>query len=137
MIIEGISNIAMLNSLNSRPEFAMAEKLMPSLSISPTETIVEIMLQFLGIVASIAMFNRLNWGRVMYISVLIVVTLWGIISSFVSYLSLAQYLNAFGMGGSLSLMIIGNALSLGITIYFVWKLSTREIRDEFLKRREL
>ncbi len=95
------------------------------------------MLQFLGIVASIAMFNRLNWGRVMYISVLIVVTLWGIISSFVSYLSLAQYLNAFGMGGSLSLMIIGNALSLGITIYFVWKLSTREIRDEFLKRREL
>jgi hypothetical protein len=133
-IIQDVSNMVMLNSLNSSPEYRMAEKLMPSLSVSPSGTIVEIILQAAGIVASIGMFNRLNWGRVMYIIVLSAVTVWGIITSMTSYLSFSQYLNAYGIGGSLSLMIIGNSLVLGITVYLVWKLSTSTIRDEFVKK---
>lgn len=134
LIVEDISNMAMLNSFSSRPEYRMAEQLMPSLSVSPAETILEIGLQVLGIVASVGMFNRLEWGRKMFIVILSAITLWGIISSMMSYLSLSKYLDAYGMGGSLSLMLIGNALALGVSVYLVWKLSTKEIRDEFLKR---
>ena len=134
LIVEDVSNLILLNSLNSRPEYRMAEQMMPTLSVSPTETIVEILLQVLGIIASIALFNRLNWGRKMYIIILSTITLWGIISSYLSYLSLSQYLNAAGMGGSLSLLVLGNFVSVGITAYLVKKLTTKIIVDEFIQR---
>jgi len=134
LIIEDISNLMLLNSLSSRPEYRMAEQMMPTLSVSPTETIFEMLLQVLGIIASIGMFNRLNWGRKMYIIILSAITIWGIISSYMSYLSLSQYLNAAGMGGSLSLMILGNIIALGITVYLIRKLSAKKVVDEFLQR---
>ena len=134
LIIEDISNLEMLNSLSSRPEYRMAEQMMPALSVSPTETIFEMSLQVLGIIASIGMFNRLNWGRKMYIIILSAITVWGIISSIMSYISFSQYLSAFGMGGSLTLLVVGNILALGITVYLVRRLMSQKISDEFLQR---
>lgn len=133
-IFQNISNLITLNSLETKTEYRIAEQLMPSMSISPTGTIFEILLQFAGIIATIGLYMRLNWGRVSYMVILSVITVWGIVSSIMTYFSLSQYLNGVGMGGSLSLLIFWNVLALGINIYLIWKLSTREVRNEFLKR---
>jgi hypothetical protein len=132
MIFQNISNLLTVNSFQSRPEFRMAEQMMPSMAVSPTESIIDILLQFAGIIASIGLFNRLNWGRVSYMVVLSVITVWGIVSGIISYLSLSQYLKGYGMESSFSIFILGNILALSISVYLIWKLSTKEIRSEFL-----
>lgn len=130
-IFQDISNLLFVRSITSTPEYHMAEQLMPTLPISSFDAIIDIILQFAGIIASIGLFNRLNWGRIAYMTLLSVITVWGIVSSIVSYLSLSQYLAAYGLGSSLSLVIVWNAVALGITIYIVWRLSSQKIREEF------
>jgi hypothetical protein len=134
LMFQNILTLMTTNSFENSPEYQMAQQLMPTMTVSPTATIFEILLQFAGIVASIGLYMRLNWGRVSYMVVLSVITMWEIVSSIMTYLSLSQYLNAVGMRGSLSLLIFGNALALGINTYLIWKLSKKEIKDEFLKR---
>ncbi len=138
-IFEGLSNLIFMGSITNRPEYRLAEQMMPSLTVSPTQTIIDILLQFAGIIASIGLFNRLNWARIMYMVVLSVITVWGIVSGILSYLSLSEYLRAYGLGSSLSLVLLWNAVGLGITIYIVWMLSSQKIREEFdlPKSREL
>ena len=131
LIYEDISNLLLLNSLMNRPEYRIAEQLMPVEAASSTGTIFEIILQCFGIIASIGLFNRLNWGRVMYMAMLTAITLWGIVSSISSYLSITQYLKGYGMESSLSLMVIGNIIALGINVYLIFRLTRKEIKDEF------
>jgi hypothetical protein len=106
--------------------------MMPSMSISPSAIYAELFMYLLGIAASIAMINRLNWGRVMYLIVFSATTVWGIVSSISSYLSLSHYLNAAGMGDSFAVVIFGNILIAGFNAAIVWKLSTKTIRAEFI-----
>lgn len=133
-IYQDVSNLQMMNSLQSRPEFRIAEQMMPSLTISPTETIVEIILYIAGIIASIVLLNRLDWGRVMYLWVLTTITVWGVISSISSYLSVEEYLKGYGGETPLMLIFLGNVFSIGINIYLAKKLTSIEIRNEFLRR---
>ena len=137
LIAQNISMLLSTNSLENSPEFRMAQQLMPSISISPTATILESVLQFAGIIASIGLYMRMNWGRVAYMVLLSVITVWEIISSIQSYFSLSKYLQGFGMESSLSLLVLGNILALAINIYLIWKLSAREIRDEFLPHNKI
>ncbi len=131
LIFQNISNLMMTNSFENSPEYRLAQQLIPSISVSPTTTLFEIFLQFAGIVASIGLFVRRNWGRISYMVLLSVITVWEIVSSIQSYLSLSKYLQGFGMESSLNILIFGNILALGINIYLIWKLSTSEIRSEF------
>lgn len=131
LIFQNISNLMMTNSIGNNPEYRMAQQLMPSMSVSPTVTLFEIVLQFAGIIASIGLFIRRNWGRISYMVLLSVITVWEIVSSILTYLSLSKYLQGFGMESSLNILIFGNILALGINIYLIWKLSTSEIRGEF------
>lgn len=135
MIYQDISNLTMLQTLSSSPEYRMAEQMMPSLSVSPAETMFDIFMQAAGIIGSVGLMLRMNWGRILYIAVLSIVTLWGIISGIMSYLSISTYLGSIGMGGSLSLLLMGNVVMLVIAGYIVWKLSTEKIRNEFIDRR--
>jgi hypothetical protein len=134
LMFQNILSFMTTNSLENNIEYQMAQQLMPTLSVSPTATIFEIVLQFAGIIASIGLYMRLNWGRISYMVLLSVITVWGIVSSIMSYLSLSKYLHGYGIESSLSLMVFGNILALGINIYLIWKLSTNEIRNEFLTR---
>jgi hypothetical protein len=129
---QGISNLRMMQSLQERPEYRIAEQMMPSMSVSPAAIYGELSLYLLGIAASIAMVNRLNWGRVMYMIVLSVSTVWEIVSSISSYLSLSHYLNVVGMGDSFAVVLFGNVLIAGFNIAIVWKLSTKTIKAEFV-----
>jgi len=134
MIFENISTLTMLNSLENSQEYRMAEQMLPSLSISPTETVFEIILQMLGIVASISMFKRLNWGRVMYISILTTLTVMGIITSIFSYLSLTEFMKGYGAETSMMLFVFGNIIAIGINVYLAWRLTRKEIQEEFIRQ---
>lgn len=131
MIIEGISTLTMLSTFKERSEYRMAEQLMPSITVSPITMLIELFLYGLSIIASIALYNRLQWGRILYISVLMVITLFGIITSIETYISLTNYLDIIGTTGALPMMIMVNILTISINAFVIWKLSTKDIRDEF------
>ncbi len=131
LMFQNIVTLISTSSLESSLEYKMAQQLMPSMTVSPTTTLFEIILQLSGIIASIGLFMRRNWGRISYMVILSVLTVWGIITSIQSYLLLSKYMSGFGMESSISLVILGNILALGINIYLIWKLSTNEICDEF------
>ncbi|HAP35616.1 MAG TPA: hypothetical protein DCQ28_06600 [Bacteroidetes bacterium] len=136
-MFQSILTLMTTNSIENNPEYQMAQQLMPTLSVSPTATIFEIVLQFAGIIASIGLYIRSNLGRISYMVMLSIITVWGIVASIMSYLSLSKYLQGYGIESSLSLMVFGNILALGINIYLIWKLSTNEIKDEFLNGKKM
>jgi len=137
LMFQSILTLMTTNSIENNPEYQMAQQLMPTLSVSPTATIFEIVLQFAGIIASIGLYIRSNLGRISYMVMLSIITVWGIVASIMSYLSLSKYLQGYGIESSLSLMVFGNILALGIIIYLIWKLSTNEIKDEFLNGKKM
>jgi len=137
LMFQSILTLMTTNSIENSREYQMAQQLMPTLSVSPTATIFEIVLQFAGIIASIGLYIRSNLGRISYMVMLSIITVWGIVASIMSYLSLSKYLQGYGIESSLSLMVFGNILALGINIYLIWKLSTNEIKDEFLNGKKM
>ena len=136
LIVQGVSNLMMLSSLKNSTEYRIAEQMIPASLVSPSGTMLEILFQFAGIVASIGLWNRLNWGRIMYMIVLSTMTVWETISTVNSYLSLSQYLNAAGLSGSWIALLFSNFITASISGYILWKLSTKEVRNEFLSKRE-
>lgn len=126
-----LSTLSTLNSLSNSPEAQLMEQYMPSLAISPTETILDMLLYLAGAVASFMMFRRSNVGRLAFMGVVTVGTLWSIASSISAYYSVAEYLRAFGMGGSLSLLVLGAVFGVAINVAIVWKLSRPDIVQEF------
>lgn len=132
LIVQGLSTLSSLKALSNSPLGKMAEQMMPSMSISPAGIYAELFLYILGIAASIAMINRLDWGRVIYMIVISAATVWGIVSSIASYVSMSHYLNAAGMGDSFALLMVGNVLIAAFNAAIIWKLSTKTIKAEFL-----
>jgi hypothetical protein len=131
LIIQGISNLMFMLSLRERPEYRLAEQMLPEMTVSPARTAVELLLYAVGIAASVAMFNRLNWGRVMFMGVLCTATVWETISGISAYLSMSEYLRLLGMGSSLPLLLFGSTIAFGVNGWIVWKLSREEVRNEF------
>ncbi len=116
-------------SLQSSAEFGIARQLLPSAMISPAEIYFDITLSIAGIAASVGLFMRRNWGRIMYMAVLSLYTLWSIYSSISTYAAFDMLLK--GYGGSLSLILFWSVLGLGINIYLIWRLSSYAVRQEF------
>ena len=126
-IVENISTL----SMQSSQEFQIVKQLLPSAFISPATILVEIALNVAAIIASIGLFMRLNWGRIMYMIVLILITAWEIYSSISSYMALNALLTGYGLGRSLSLIVFGTIFGVGLNIYLIGKLSSDNIRFEF------
>jgi hypothetical protein len=137
LMFQNIVTLLSSNSMESSIEYQMAQQLMPEAVISPTAIVFEIFLQFAGIIASIGLYIRRNWGRIGYMVLLSVITVWEIVSSITAYLSLSKYMQGYGVESSISLIVLGNMIALCINIYLIWKLSTSEIKDEFQERNEI
>jgi len=130
---EAVSNLAFMNSMYQRPELQIADQMLPSMAVSTTGTAIELVVYLFGIIASAAMLFRYNWGRLMYMVILTIITLWGIGISMESYLSVSELLRSLGLGESLTLLLLGSILSLGVNGVLLWKLSREEIRKEFMQ----
>jgi hypothetical protein len=126
-IYQNLSTLSMQNS----PEFQLAKQYLPAVSISPIAIFIEIALDILAIAASIGLLLRMQWGRISFIVVLSVITVWQIYSSVTSYLEFSALLSGNGLGGSLMLIVIGAVLGVGINVYIIRMLSSAEIRSEF------
>jgi hypothetical protein len=126
-IVENISTL----SMQSNPEFQIVKQLLPSAFISPTTILIEISLNAVAIIASIGLYMRLHWGRVMYMVVLSLFTGWEIYASISSYMALNTLLTGYGFGNSLSLIVFWSILGVGLNIYLLWKLSSDNIKLEF------
>jgi hypothetical protein len=126
-ITQSITTLSMQNS----PEFQMAKQFLPSTFISPTSIYFEIFLNVAAIIASIGLFMRLNWGRMMFMVVLAIVTIWEIYSSISSYLALNSFLKQYGIGSSLTIIVFWAIFGIAINIYLIWKLSSEDVRREF------
>lgn len=137
LMFQNIVTLLSSSSMDNSIEYQMAQQLMPEAVVSPTTTLFEIFLQFAGIIASIGLYMRRNWGRIGYMVLLSVITVWEMISSITTYLSLSKYMQGYGMESSISLIILGNVIALCINIYLIWRLSTSDIKDEFQERNEI
>lgn len=126
-IAENISTISLQNS----PEFQIVQQLMPSAMISPAAIYFEIILNAALITASIGLYLRLNWGRIMFMVVVFIFTLWQIYSSISSYLALNTLLAGYGVGNTLPLIVLWSVFGVGINVFLIWKLSSVNIRSEF------
>ncbi len=131
LVFDGIVNLRFILSMKDRPEFALAEQLVPAGILSTTEPLIEIILHMIGIAASIAMLRRRNWGRILYMTILSLLTVTGIISGVRTTLIMSEYIHLEGLGSSLPLVIVASIVSVGITLAIVWKLTRADVRKEF------
>ena len=126
-IIEGFSTLSMQNS----GMMSLAQQMFPGVEVSTTVTVFEIILNAFGLVASVGLFMRRNWGRLSYMAVLSITTVWEIYSSISTTMALEQMMAQVGMGSTLPLIIFWSIVGFGISLYILWKLSTPEIKTEF------
>ena len=126
-IIEGFSSLSMQNS----GVMAFAQQTFPGMAVSTTATVFEIILNAIGLVSSVGLFMRRKWGRVSYMAVLSVATVWQIYSSISTSIAMQNMMAQVGMEGMLSLVVLWSVIGLGISLYVLWKLNTPDIKIEF------
>ncbi|NUN68912.1 MAG: hypothetical protein HUU02_04280 [Bacteroidetes bacterium] len=131
MIYEGFETLRMAESIRSMPGFAIAQEMMPGLSVSPTEVYGEMSLYLLGIIASVALWLRRDWGRKMYLAVLTGITGWQIATGISSYRMLSAFDGLPGTGGTLPLLVMGTVLGVAVNGVIAVKLLSQEVRKEF------
>ncbi|MGA9406402.1 MAG: hypothetical protein WBW71_04640, partial [Bacteroidota bacterium] len=105
--------------------------------------IISLALNFATIVVSFALFKRMKWGRIAFISLVWVQTVFYIASLIGGYYMAQSFLGKTGMsqlvGGS-GIMAFGEFATVGsviivvvIAMFIVWKLSSKDVREEFGK----
>lgn len=106
-------------------------------------SIISLVLNVATIVASFALFRRMKWGRISFISLVSVQTVYYVASSIGGYYMAQSFLGNPAMaqlvGGS-GIMAFGEiavAASIVVVVstalFIVWKLSSKEVRGEFGK----
>lgn len=133
LIAQDISAISMIRSIEEQPMVRTMQGIMPEAVISPVDSYVDIVIQFFGIAASIALWNRLEWGRKLYITVLASATVWNIIASFRSALALSDLAPVTGTAGTMVIAMLSAAASAGLSGWIIWKLMQQEVREEFAR----
>ena len=108
-----------------------------------TSSIIGLALNVATIVVSFALFRRMKWGRISFISLVWVQTAYYIASSIGGYYLAQSLLGQTGIaqliGGS-GIMAFGEFAAIGsviivvaIALFIVWKLSSKDVRGEFGK----
>lgn len=120
-----------LLSMQNSPEFEIVKQFVPSGLISSTQIYFEILLNCAAIIVSTALFLRLRWGRISYIVVLGIYTLWEIYSGISTYYQFSSLLTGVDPKGSLSLILFLSLVGVGINIFLIRKLSSVDIKVEF------
>ncbi len=129
------SNLAVMDSVSAVSGLGVTTEVMESLMPSPASVYSEMFLALLMIVASLMLFKRITAGRIMYLVVLTTGSFWTVFSSIRSYALMSQYLDLPGVQETSMLMIGATAaITIGINLYLVWKLTRDEIKSEFVQR---
>lgn len=127
------SNLAVMDSVSAVSGLGVTTEVMESLMPSPASVYSEMFLSLLMVVASVLLFKRMNVGRMMYLVVLTAGSFWTVYSSVRSYALMSQYLDLPGVQET-SMTLIGatTAVTIGINIYLVWKLTRDDVKSEFV-----
>ncbi len=127
------SNLAVMDSASAVSGLGVTTEVMESLMPSPASVYSEMFLSLLMVVASVLLFKRMNAGRMMYLVVLTAGSFWTVYSSVRSYALMSQYLDLPGVQET-SMTLIGatTAVTIGINIYLVWKLTRDDVKSEFV-----
>ena len=122
-----------MDSVSAVSGLGVTTEVMESLMPSPASVYSEMFLSLLMVVASVLLFKRMNVGRLMYLVVLTAGSFWTVFSSVRSYALMSQYLDLPGVQET-SMTLIGatTAITIGINIYLVWKLTRDEVKREFV-----
>lgn len=106
-----------------------------------TTQIISLALNAATVVVSVALFRRVRWGRISYISLVWIQTAYYIASSIAGYFMARSFAEKSGLGqllGSSGMvvagefaLIVGAVVSVGIAAFILWKLSSNEVRSEF------
>ena len=143
-----ISYINLTDSAEYRTAMRLLQAYQPdasSLSLNAgwmmTSSITGIAVNLATIVASYGLFRRLKWGRISFISVVVVQTIFYFVTMFSTYSMARSFLSGTGIdqvAGGTSIMamgeaagIIGGVLVITFAIVIVRKLSSAEVRREF------
>jgi len=106
-----------------------------------TTQLISLALNAVTVVASVALFRRVRWGRISFVWLVWIQTVYYIASSIVGYFMARSFAEKSGLGpllGSSSMvvmgesaLIFGSVVSVGIAAFILWKLSSNEVRGEF------
>jgi hypothetical protein len=104
-------------------------------------SIISLLLNVATIVASYALFKRLSWGRISFVSLVWLQTAYYILSSIGAYFMARSFLGnpeiAQMLGGSSVMafgeigIILGGVFAVVIAVFIVRKLSSPDVRREF------
>ena len=152
--VTDITGLISYVSLTNSAEYQMATRLMQtyrmdsgSMSLNSgwimTSSVISLVLNAATIVISFALFRRMKWGRISFITLVWVQTVYYIASSIGGYYMAQSFLGNPGIaqlvGGS-SIMAFGEFALVGsivvvvaTALFIVWKLSSKEVRGEFGK----
>jgi hypothetical protein len=143
-----ISYINLTNSAEYRMAMRLIQSYQPdvsSLSLNSgwmmTSSIVGIVINIATIAASYGLFKRMKWGRISFISLVWVQTIFYFVTMFSTYSMAQSFLGSAGIdhvAGDSSIIAMGEAagifgglLVIAFAIFIVRKLSSAEIRREF------
>jgi len=143
-----ISYINLTDSAEYRTAMRLLQAYQPdasSLSLNAgwmmTSSITGIAVNLATIIASYGLFRRLKWGRISFISVVVVQTIFYFVTIFSTYFMARSFLSGTGIdqvAGGTSIMamgeaagIIGGVLVIAFAVVIVRKLSSAEVRREF------
>ncbi len=154
LCVTDITGLISYINLTNSSEYQMAMRLLQtyqpdagSLALNSEWTlassIVSLALNVATIVVSFALFKRMKWGRISFISLVWIQTVYFIVSSIGGYYMVQSVLGKTGIGqlvGGSGIMAFGEFVAasgfiiiLGIALFIVWKLSSEEVRGEFRK----
>jgi fatty-acid desaturase len=152
LLVTDITGLISYVNLTNSSEYQMAMRLMqayqPDAASMPlnsgwmlVSSIIGIALNAGTIVVSYALFKRMKWGRISFISLVWIQTAYYILSSIGSYYMAQSFLGNTGMaqmvGGSGILMfgefaaVLGGLFVVAIAVFIVRKLSSADVRREF------
>lgn len=131
--ISSYSSLSMMDSVSAVSSLGVSSEVMESLMPSASSIYSEMLISVLMIAASVMLFKRMNAGRVMYLVVLTAGSVWTVISSLRSYSLISQYSALPGVQET-SILMIGatTAVTIGINVALVWKLTRDDVKSEFV-----
>jgi hypothetical protein len=152
LLVTDITGLISYENLTNSSEYQMAMRLMqayqPDASSLPfnsgwmlASSIIGITLNVATIVISYALFKRMKWGRISFISLVCLQTAYYILSSIGGYYMAQSFLGNTGvaqmLGGSGIMAfgefaaILGGLFVVAIAVFIVRKLSSADVRREF------
>ncbi len=157
LFVSDIAGLVSYVNLTNSSEYQMAMKLMQAYQPDSglmlvnsewmmTTSIIGLVLNMGTLVVSYGLFARKTWGRISYISLLGIQTVYYILSSIGGYYLAQTILNKSGIGETLNssglwafgefMTIVGMIIVVATAAFIIRKLSSDSVRQEFVDSRQ-